>query len=161
MSVSCRETGLVDRLLPDGRAVVGIRRAEACHSCQSKNACQVLGGQMQDFFLTVPNPIGAKPGDEVRLALDSTSVLTASAGLYLVPAGSRLCGAVIGNALAPGLDWDANAAGLLGSAFGLLAGLALTSGLNRRLGKRRAYAPRLVAVMDPTSRRWRPGRSDG
>jgi len=146
MPESC-EQAIVRRIEADGRARVVVTRAEACHACAAKGACQVLGGQTQDVELVVTNPVGARAGDLVRLVLPETSIVKASTVLYLVPALGLMGGAVIGHVLARRLAWSGDPAALAGALVGLLSGLGMAWFLGRRLAANPAYTPRLDAVL--------------
>lgn len=137
----------MDREAPDGSGdvVVRVRQSEACHSCQAQGACASLGGQSRDLMLRVPNALGARPGDQVALALPEASVTQASLVLYLLPALTLVGGALLGAFVGGGSG--ANGAALAGSALGLGVGLALTRLIGRRLGRRAAYRPRMSAIV--------------
>ena len=146
MSTECREVGTVLRPTPRGEIVVQIKRAEACHSCAARGACQTLGGSVQDFDVVVENRLDARPGDRVVLSIAEASVLTASAVLYLIPAVLLAVGVVIGSVVAPILDVKSDPASIVGSIAGLAVGLAVTKIVGRRLENDTRYAPRLTAI---------------
>ncbi len=147
MSASCSGTGQVERILPDGRAAVRVNRAEACMACESHGACRSLGGQVKDHLLVIRNPLQAQPGQWVSLHLPESSVMGASAVLYLVPAVTLITGAAAGNAAQGLLGIAADPSTALGAGLGLLLGLGLVFLLNRRLGGLQAYQPRMVAIL--------------
>ncbi|MCP4600606.1 MAG: SoxR reducing system RseC family protein [Proteobacteria bacterium] len=146
MSVSCQETGQVIGLAQDGRAVIKIRRAEACHSCSAKSACHALGGETQDMKITVVNTLGARPGDQVVLSLSELSIIKASAVLYLLPALCLIGGAVIGAYFAGELGLEKDPASIVGSLAGLGLGLGLTWIVGNQMGKKTKYLPKLEAI---------------
>ncbi len=147
MSASCSGTGVVDRILPDGRAAVRVSRAEACSGCASSGACNALGGQAKDHILVLPNPLRAQPGQWVTLHLPESSVLGASAILYGLPAVTLMGGAVAGRSSAVLLGIGADPATALGAGLGLLLGLGFIFVLNRRLGGTDRYKPRMVGFL--------------
>ena len=151
MSVSCQEIAFVDKLGHDGRAIVTVRRAEACHSCAAQGACNALGGKTQDMTLAVDNDIGARPGDQVVLSLSEASVIKASAVLYLVPAICVIGGAIAGSIHATDLGLDSDLAAIIGSGIGLAAGLGLTAILGARMSKDKQYLPKLVSIKSRAS----------
>ena len=68
MSDACQEFGTVTRIIRPNRAIVTVRRAEACQSCSVKGACSALGGQTTDMVLEAENEVQAQPVSEVWLS---------------------------------------------------------------------------------------------
>jgi sigma-E factor negative regulatory protein RseC len=132
---------------PDGRALVTIRRAEACHSCAAAGACQALGGQTKDVVLVVENHLGAKVGDQVTLSMAESSVLKASAVLYLLPACGLIAGAIVGWKLSVPMGWGGDPASIMGSTLGLGLGLYLARVLSRKMTRSTRYVPNLTAIV--------------
>jgi sigma-E factor negative regulatory protein RseC len=147
MSYSCQETAFVTGLSPDGRAVVKVRRAEACQACSAKGACTALGGKTQDMVLVVDNTIGAKPGDSVILTLSEANFIKASAVLYLVPALGLVGGALAGSSFSTELGLKSDPASILGSLAGLVLGLLLTKLLSGKMSNNPKYIPRLTSIV--------------
>ena len=148
MGQSCQEIATVLETIPPGRALVRIRRAEACHSCAARGACQTLGGQTQDIELTVDNSLGAVPGDQVVLSLDESAVIKASAVLYLVPATTLILGALVGAAAGPRLGFAQDPGSIWGALGGLCLGLVLVKLIGKAMSRESQYIPRLTAVKD-------------
>jgi sigma-E factor negative regulatory protein RseC len=147
MSYSCQETAFVTGLSPNGRAIVKVRRAEACQTCSSKGACTALGGKTQDMVLVVDNTIGAKPGDSVILTLSEANFVKASAVLYLVPALGLIGGALAGSSFSVELGLKSDPASILGSLAGLGLGLLITKLLSGKMSKNPKYIPRLTSIV--------------
>ena len=147
MSQSCQETAIVTGISQDGRAVVKVRRAEACQACSAKSACTALGGKTQDMVLVVDNTLGAKPGDSVVLTLSEANFIKASAVLYLVPALGLIGGALGGSSYAADLGLASDPASILGSLAGLVLGLVVTKLLSGRMSKNPKYIPRLTSII--------------
>jgi sigma-E factor negative regulatory protein RseC len=148
---SCSGTGVVERILPDGRAAVRVSRAEACMSCESKGACTALGGQVKDHILVIPNAMEAQPGQWVTLNLPESSVLGASAILYGLPAVTLIGGAALGRAAADALGLGVDPATALGAGLGMVLGLVGIYVFNRKLGGTARYQPRMVGVLGPAA----------
>lgn len=146
MGTQCREIGTVLRPTSKGEVVVQIKRAEACHACAAKGACQSLGGSVQDFDIVVENRLGARTGDRVVLSLAETSVLTASAVLYLIPAFLLVVGALFGWVAAPLLEMQSDPSTIVGSLIGLATGLAVAKLVGMRLEQDRRFLPELTAI---------------
>ncbi len=147
MSYSCQEIAVVTGLSPDGRAIVKVRRAEACQACSAKSACMALGGKTQDVVLVVDNTVGASPGDSVVLTLSEANFIKASAVLYLVPALGLIGGALAGSSFYAELGLNSDPASIIGSLVGLGLGLLLTKILSGRMSKNPKYIPRLTSVL--------------
>lgn len=70
-------------LLPEGKAVLAVRRESACSGdCHKCGGC---GGTEQTLYLTAGNPVGAKKGDIVYFESRSDVVLKGAVLLYLLP----------------------------------------------------------------------------
>ncbi len=147
MSYSCQEIAVVTGLSPDGRAIVKVRRAEACQTCSAKSACMALGGKTQDVVLVVDNTVGATPGDSVVLTLSEANFIKASAVLYLVPALGLIGGALAGNSFYVELGLKSDPAAIIGSVVGLAVGLLVTKLLSGQMSKDPKYIPRLTSIV--------------
>ena len=143
----CNELGIVTALKPENRVLVRIGRAEACHSCASKGACTTLGGQTQDVFLEVENTLNVTVGDQVALTLSESSVLKASAVLYLMPALMLMAGAFVGVFLAQRFGWNKDSTALAGTGVGLVLGLLTSRLISNKLGKQASFIPQLTSVI--------------
>ena len=149
MSVSTgHEVGVVTELRPNGKALVKIRRAEACHSCASVGACNALGGKIEDVFLEVDNHLNASPGDQVALSMSEGNIVKASAVLYLIPALLLMAGAGLGHWYASANGMNADPSALGGAALGFGLGLLTSRVLGSILGKDASYTPRLTNIVD-------------
>ena len=73
----------VVQVFPNGTAKVLRVRESACSGDCHK--CSGCGAQQQTLQLTAENPIGARPGETVRLHSSTAAVLKAAAVVYLLP----------------------------------------------------------------------------
>ena len=118
------ETGRVLECRP-GVAVVETRRQATCDGCSAHKGCgtavlgKVLGNRRNR--VTAIDEIGARPGDEVILALSESALVRGSLAVYLVPLLGLIGGAGVGEMLGVRLA----AEGELLSGLGALAGIAL------------------------------------
>ena len=128
------------------RTLVKTQRSEACHSCSAKGACSAMGGS-KDMTVEVMNPIGARAGDRVELALPEGSFLKASVVIYLIPLGGFGLGAVLGQILGPRWGWSADGLSGILSMVGLALAIVLVTWFNRRLSIRDAYIPKIVRIL--------------
>ena len=110
---------------PDGTARVMVIRESACSGDCHK--CSGCGAVTQSMLLQARNPIGAKPGELVRIASDSGPVLKAAAILYMLPLVLFIAGYLAG------MQWHLG--GLTGSAAFVLA-ILLAILYDRRVGKK-------------------------
>src|ERR1035437_51070 len=99
-------TGVV-RELQGAKAIVLVKRESACDSCASGSSCKGTkhGAEIEAF-----NPIGAEPGDMVKISFKAFTYLKGSILIYGVPAVALVVGAVFGKELMagywPSLDAD-------------------------------------------------------
>lgn len=78
-----RQKATVERLLPEGRAELSVRRQSACSG--DCGGCGGCGGTQQSIRLTAENPIHAQRGDIVYIESESSTVLKAATLVYLLP----------------------------------------------------------------------------
>ena len=98
----------------DGTAQVLCLRQSACSGDCHK--CAGCGAVEQKVLFTARNPIGARPGDMVRVRTESGPVLLGAAVLYMVPLVLFLAGYLTADSV-----WNLGiAGGLAGFAVGLL-----------------------------------------
>ena len=69
--------------------VIHIRQSACSGDCHKCSGC---GAAKEQLLLTVQNPIGAKPGQTVRISASSGPVLKAAAILYLMPIALLIAG---------------------------------------------------------------------
>ena len=82
----------------------------------------------QKLLITAQNPIGAKPGETVRLRSDSGPVLVGAAILYLMPVALFMVGYLL---------LYAYNYGVLGGLSGFLAGVLLAVVYDRKVAKKK------------------------
>jgi positive regulator of sigma E activity len=99
-------TGVV-RELQGAKAVVLVKRESACDSCASGSSCK---GTKHGTEIEAFNPVGAAPGDMVKISFKAFTYLKGSILIYGVPAAALVIGAVAGKELMagywPSLDPD-------------------------------------------------------
>jgi sigma-E factor negative regulatory protein RseC len=147
MSDNCHEIGVVTGQGKPGHVRVKIERAEACHSCAARGACATLGGQKADLLLEVENTVDAQTGDAVRISLAESSVVTAAAVLYLLPAFGLVAGAFTMHVQAAPLGMTGDAPTALGAGIGLVVGLLVAKLISGRLSRSARFIPKLVEVV--------------
>ena len=114
-------TGVI-RELHGSKAIVLVRRESACDACASGSSCSGAkhGAEIEAF-----NPVGAAPGDVVKISFKAFTYLKGSLLIYGIPALALVTGAVVGKEILsvywPTLDADLSSAI---AAFGFM-GLSL------------------------------------
>ena len=88
-----KEEGIVIKIVPEG-AVVRVRKADACHGCPSATLCHF--GKSGEREVLAKNPIGAKEGQKVEIAVKDGLLLKASFIVYILPLFGLLIGALLG-----------------------------------------------------------------
>ena len=119
------QTVLVKRVLEDGSAEVLRVRESACSGDCHK--CSGCGAVEQKMLFTAQNPIGAKPGDTVRVRTQTGPVLMGAAILYLMPLVLFMVGYLIC------LSWQW---GFLGGLAGFVLGVLLAVIYDRKVAKK-------------------------
>ncbi len=82
-----------------GLATVSVFRTGSCEECGARILCKASGEE--NPRITALDPLGAKPGDHVRILVAGRSVLLASFWLYGVPLILLLFGIALGARLFP------------------------------------------------------------
>lgn len=132
-----RQRVTVKEVLPDGRAIIFLRRESAC-----SGECEHCGGCTPNETVTAEaaNPVGAKKGDTVEVETESGIVLAVIAVVYLVPLLLFFAGYFAGLSL-PGkpILW-----GLLGFAAGIAAAVLY----NRHMVRTAKMTYRIVTIRE-------------
>lgn len=109
----------------DGTAQVLCLRQSACSGDCHK--CSGCGAVEQKMLFTAQNPIGAKPGDTVRVRTRSGPVLLGAAILYLMPLALFMVGYLVC------LTWQWE---FLGGLAGFVLGVLLAVIYDRKVAKK-------------------------
>jgi positive regulator of sigma E activity len=107
----------------DGMAWVSSSESSGCSACQSQSSCGIsgLGKYLSRRRTTLPiEQAGAQVGDELKVCVDESELLRASAYAYLLPALLAVIGAALADAGGAN-DLAAASSALLGFIAGLLA----------------------------------------
>ena len=124
------------------RARVRLLRRATCDKC---GMCGM--GQHPEIVVEVTNSAQARPGDEVRLAVESGNVLRAAGAAYVVPlaalfGGYLLTRFVLGSL---GVDDPREGMSIAGGFLALVLSYYWLRSFDRRSGDR--FSPRMVAVI--------------
>ena len=124
-------------------ARVRTTRSEACASCAAKGVCHPFDEKTSEML--VKNTIGAEAGQEVQLAMKSSSLIGASSLLYLLPLCFVIASAVAGHFFAVETGLLSLETGLLvGVGLGLLTSFFTVRFLARRLEKSKTFEVEMV-----------------
>jgi sigma-E factor negative regulatory protein RseC len=141
------EVGLVKEVR-NKRALVVTDRQSMCGECGARNYCHMLGGG-KEMIAEALNPIGARPGDTVRIGIPSGTVTKASLIVYMIPAIGLVGGAAAGYAAGRSSGVDFNLTTLVGCLAGLGISVIVVRLLSNTLGKRSSYQPEIISIIGP------------
>ena len=131
------QTVRVQKCDPDGTAqVLHIRESACSGDCHKCSGC---GAAKEQLLLTAENPIGAKPGQLVRITTASAPVLKAAAILYLLPIALLIAGYLL---LMP------VGFGGLGSGIGFLLGVLLVWLYDRKVAAKQNTEYTITAILE-------------
>lgn len=135
------------------KALVVTDRQSMCGQCVAKGYCHMLGGG-KEMIAEALNPIGAKPGDTVRIGIPAGTVAKASFVVYMIPAIGLVGGAALGYVTGTSSGMDYNLATLVGSLAGLGISLIVVRLLSNTLGERSSYRPEIIKIVTPEDASW-------
>jgi sigma-E factor negative regulatory protein RseC len=105
-------------------ARVKVQRTSACESCSLKSGCGQSAltkiSSNQCLELDVENELGAKPGDEVLIAIPESGLMSASLRVYFIPLILMVLGAVVGDFIHPADEVWTMVLSILGLTIGFL-----------------------------------------
>ena len=78
----------------DGIAEIALLENDNCEECSAKLFCKPQEGETK--ILTVSDPLGSLPGDEVRISVEGGAVLKATLLLYGLPLLLLILGILLG-----------------------------------------------------------------
>ena len=136
------QTARVNRLLPGGRAEIAVKRKSACgHDCSKcGGGCSEMLVQ-SEVRAVASNPLGARPGDTVRVESRSGQVLWIAAVVYLLPLLLFFVFCFAGAAVT-----GSENTGLILGGVGFAAGIAVAVAVNRVVKQRNMTAFSITAV---------------
>ena len=142
-------TGMVVGNDTKGYVHVLVNRTGGCSGCsKGTGGCSGCMTSSKDISI-VEDPIGAGPGDMVRVELNSSDVIKGAALLYLLPVISLMGGAFAGKSLGPLLHVS-ETIGMFGGCFlGLLLAVTIIKLVDGSHWARRKLNPRVTAILYP------------
>lgn len=122
-------------------------RQVACGGCQSTpHGCRSCLASAK-IESRVANPLGARPGDLVKVHLSSKNLFAGAAILFLLPVTGLLIGAITGALAAVGYGLSDVIGSIAGAAAGLTIGYLVVIGLERSPKMRERIMPTITAVL--------------
>ena len=121
----CSEATVLD--VRGSTATVEVNRAGACETCLQKGSCPPPLEGERHVVTVADNPVGARQGDTVELAINDSVVLWGAITVYMVPLACLVAGVILAEYLNRSLGFDFPQAGFdmaLG-VVGLILGLIL------------------------------------
>jgi len=139
------EQGVVTRI-ESGTTWVKAVRSSACDGCTSKGFCHV-SGDGNETEVAVINEAGAGVGDRIVLSFQTASLLKASFLLYLFPILVLICGAALGQAVAPRWGLDPSMLSAVAGVSFFVAGMLLIHPVARAMARKEEYRPRIIKIV--------------
>ena len=139
------EQGIV--IKADNRAAwVKTVKTGDCAGCTARGACHSLGNSNEREVKAI-NEAGAKAGDRILLLFETSSLLKATFLLYVFPILLLIVGAVIGQAMAPRLDFNPSGlSALTGFSFFFAAVLIVKTRANK-MARKNEYRPKVIKIL--------------
>lgn len=125
-------------------AEVRVERSGGCSSCANEATCGMYG--KAEMIVTASNPLGARPGQKVRISMKTVGAIKASFILYLVPLAGLLVGMFVGRSTSVFGSRDASAA-VCSLAFMALAFVGLRIYGHLKYDRDSSYIPEISAVL--------------
>jgi sigma-E factor negative regulatory protein RseC len=145
------QIGIVTRTKHKGWARVAIQQGAECSQClvdPTTRACRrcASGPSVEN---RAANPVGARPGDLVRVHPASVNFVKGAASVYVLPIVFMLLGAFVLSRTGGSLGWPENTAAIVGGLTGLTLGMVLSMGLDRTGRFGRDWTPTIRQVLVP------------
>jgi sigma-E factor negative regulatory protein RseC len=150
------QIGVVIQAEPGGWAKVQTNRQSACGGCHSGPGGGCHGCLASSKFISrVSNPVGAKAGDVVQIAMRSEDLFKGAIMLYVLPIVMLLIGAFTGNWAAGLIGLSQVAGSILGAFAGFGFAVYLLSRIDRSRWAKKRLTPTILGVLTsdkPTAR---------
>ena len=122
-----------------------------CAGCTARGSCHSLGNSGEREVKAI-NEAGAKAGDRILLLFETSSLLKATFLLYVFPILFLIAGAVLGQAMAPHLDFNPSGlSALTGLSFFFAAVLIVKTRANK-MARNNEYRPKVIKILARASR---------
>ena len=144
------EQGIV--IKADSRAAwVKTVKSGDCAGCTARGSCHSMGNSDAREVIAI-NEAGAKEGDRILLLFETSSLLKATFLLYVFPILLLILGAVLGQAMAPRLDFSPSGLSVLtGFSFFFAAVLVVKTRANK-MARKKEYRPKVIKILARANR---------
>ena len=129
------DKGLVKKI-DDKYAYIEMMLNSSCKSCSNKGVC--MTGD-KPALLKIPNKYDLAAGDRVEIELSSGIKLTSGFLLFIFPILMMIIGYYVGYTID-----HSDGAGMIGSLFGLTAGVILLMVINKIIANKGTFLPKHV-----------------
>jgi len=140
------EEGIVTKV-DSSTAWVKCTKSAACESCKAKGFCDTMGGGGDDVEVEAINAAGAKVDDRVTISFETSSLLKVSFLVYMVPVLFLILGVVIGNKIAPILNYDQTIFSIVVGFLFLFAAFFVVKAKGKDLSEKDAYKPKIIRIL--------------
>lgn len=120
----------------DVMAKVVVTPKGECSRCAAATFCSALTGG--DRIIEARNPLGARIGDTVKVAVPSSAALTSAFFIFVMPILFVLIG--IGSAIGKGIPQ------IIGGVMGFIIGLIILRMIDKKLRGSEKFSPRIVEI---------------
>lgn len=132
--------------ITEDMAWVETRPESACGTCESRGGCADRVIQ-KPFQAKVFNPLDARVGDRVMLAVDSGSLLLGSLLVYIAPLLLMLVFALISNSIMDALGIVSPVPTIIVTLAGLFCGLWIVRQINKNLKSDPRFCPQIDEII--------------
>lgn len=126
--------------LEDGKAVVQLTAGSQCDHCGAKTICSSLSSAIRQ--ITVPSPEDVKIGDLVELVYKPSTRIASSLIVFIMPVLFMIAGYFVAVAIVQ----KSEGMGIIGSLFGIAAGIFLVWVFNRVLADKKDFSPYIKKI---------------
>jgi len=131
----------------DGRATVVAEKGQGCGSCGTVSHCyRGQAGRTEETMAF--NRAGAKVGDRVSLSVQSGSILSRMAVLYLIPVVGMLGGAFIGELMVSEANGSKEGHSIVLGLTGFVLGFVLSVAISRTWSAARPVMPVITRILN-------------
>jgi sigma-E factor negative regulatory protein RseC len=142
------EQGIVTKTGSSAAWVKAIKTG-ACKGCSARGSCHSLGNNAE-MEVEAINEAGAQVGDRIVLLFETGSLLKATFLLYVFPILLLIAGAVLGQEIAPYIDFNPSGlSALTGFSFFIAAVLIVKVRANK-MALKKEYCPKIVKILART-----------
>ncbi len=136
----------------DSRALVKTQRSSACTGCVALEVCH--RGEGEEMVIETLNPIGARIGERVKVAIESGIFLKASFLVYIIPIISLSLGALAGKGLSYYFRGDNPTLWAMIGGFSALIGVFIVIfRYNNKIQGDFRYKPKIIEIIIPANER--------